>query len=124
MTKRPDWRSDEAAAYRRLYQTQRWKVLRKSVLVRDRYQCKWPGCGKMLVGSRHQHNAPVVHHRQDHKGDETLFFDAGNVMSICKSCHDRQAQRTGHTGYVAGNDADGVPLDPSHPWRIARRNTA
>lgn len=119
--RRTDWRSPEAAAYRAIYKSARWQHVRKTVLARDGYQCRWPGCGKMLIGSHHQHNAPVVHHRVDHKGDALLFFDAGNLMAVCKACHDRQAQRTTHTGFIAGSDTDGMPLDPEHPWVKARR---
>ncbi len=122
MARKTDYRSAEASSYRALYRTQRWSVLRKSILKRDAYTCQWPGCGKLLIGSRHQHNAPVVHHRHDHKGDLDLFYNPANLMAVCKACHDSQAQRTGHTGFIAGNGIDGRPLDPNHPWNRAHEH--
>ncbi|MBC22292.1 MAG: HNH endonuclease [Phycisphaerae bacterium] len=102
--------------WRKLYCTKAWAKLRQATLVRDGFTCQWPGCGKLLTGSHHQHNAPVVHHKTDHKGDRTLFFDPGNLESLCKEHHDQDAQRQTHRGYVSGHDADGRPLDPDHPW--------
>lgn len=111
-----DQRSQRANAYRRLYRTPEWQALRKAILKRDGYQCRWPGCGKMLVGGHRAHNAPVVHHIRDHKGDVVLFLDPANLMSVCKSCHDAQAQSTASTGIIKGSSLDGRPLDPNHPW--------
>lgn len=84
--------------------------------MRDGFKCQWIGCGKLLIGGHREHNAPVVHHKKDHKGDQRLFYDPDNLMAICKECHDRDAQRTTHTGFIAGHDDTGRPIDPNHPW--------
>jgi 5-methylcytosine-specific restriction endonuclease McrA len=33
--------------------------------------------------------ATVVDHVRPHRGAEALFFDAGNLQSLCKTHHDR-----------------------------------
>ncbi|RWR09912.1 HNH endonuclease [Sinirhodobacter populi] len=92
------------------------------MLIRDDYRCQWPGCGCLLIGHGSAPNAPVVHHRRDHKGDPVMFSDPSNLMAICKECHDRAAQETTHRGFIAGHDTDGRSIDPAHPW--ARRRGA
>ncbi|MBD0416519.1 HNH endonuclease [Tianweitania sp. Rool2] len=116
---RPHYRSQDAGQYRKLYSDPRWcgpHGLRKRVLLRDGYVCQWAGCGRSLIGKGNAPNAPVVHHVEDHKGDLELFFDEENCMSTCKECHDRDAQRMTHRGYISGHDVDGRPIDPGHPW--------
>jgi 5-methylcytosine-specific restriction protein A len=34
--------------------------------------------------------ANVVDHIEPHKGDQTLFWNRDNWMSLCKPCHDRK----------------------------------
>lgn len=34
--------------------------------------------------------ATVVDHVIPHRGDQALFWDQGNWMSLCKRCHDRK----------------------------------
>jgi 5-methylcytosine-specific restriction endonuclease McrA len=62
----------------------------------------------------------VAHHKRDHKGDLKLFLDEENLMTVCKECHDRDAQKATHRGFVTGHDEDGRPLDPNHPWNRRR----
>lgn len=102
--------------HRKLYSTAAWQRLRKAILLRDGHQCQWPGCGRLLIGRGNAPDAPVVHHKVDHKGDLALFLDPGNLMAICKGCHDRAAQEQTHRGFIAGHDEDGRSLDPGHPW--------
>lgn len=109
-------RSAAAEQYRHLYNTPQWKALRAQILNRDNYTCQWISCGKLLVGTHRQHNGPAVHHKRDHKGDKTLFFDPFNLIAVCKECHDKDIQRYTHRGYIAGADEDGRPIDPNHPW--------
>lgn len=113
-----DRRRAHRPEYRVLYNLLQWSRLRRKVLDRDSWTCQWPGCGKHLIGKGNAHNAPVVHHKQDHKGDMELFLDEQNLMSVCKQCHDQQAQRSTHRGYISGHDEDGRPIDPGHPWNI------
>lgn len=60
--------------------------------------------------------ATVVDHIVPHNGNEELFFDWGNLRSLCKSCHDRYAAVKDGTGYAPGVSVDGLPIDDGHPW--------
>ncbi|MCB5411485.1 HNH endonuclease [Pseudogemmobacter faecipullorum] len=102
--------------HRALYNTKAWTTLRKQILSRDDYRCQWPGCGSLLIGRHLAPNAPIVHHKLDHKGDWQLFTDPANLMAVCKACHDRAAQEASHRGFIAGHDEDGRSIDPGHPW--------
>jgi len=61
------WRTPEAEAYRRLYQTKRWKRLREVALLRDLFTCQRCGC-HLKRGRTHPQSA-VVPHIKAHKGD-------------------------------------------------------
>jgi 5-methylcytosine-specific restriction protein A len=58
--------------------------------------------------------ATVVNHRKPHKGDRSLFFDAGNHESTCKPCHDGPIQSEERRGFARDIGADGWPTDPRH----------
>lgn len=62
-----------------LYNTHRWRVLRANV-VRKYGQCAVCGSTDNLT----------VHHITPPRGDGELFFDDGNLIVLCKACHDRQ----------------------------------
>jgi 5-methylcytosine-specific restriction endonuclease McrA len=66
--------------------------------------------------------ATVVDHIKPHRGDFVLAFDAQNLASVCKPCHDRHAQAKDRGIPVAGCDADGLPLDSSHAWGTGPRD--
>ena len=59
--------------------------------------------------------ATVVHHVEKHEGNEALFFDAANLASSCKACHDGVEQQVERRGYSAEVGLDGWPVDPNHP---------
>ncbi|WP_244597145.1 HNH endonuclease [Ochrobactrum soli] len=54
--------------------------------------------------------ATICDHRIPHKGNEDLFWDADNLMSLCKSCHDRTKQREERGETVVRFSADGWPI--------------
>lgn len=60
--------------------------------------------------------ATVADHITPHRGDPVLF--AGPLQSLCATCHNSRKQQLERTGAMRGCDADGMPLDPNHPWRI------
>ena len=62
--------------------------------------------------------ATVADHITPHRGDLNLFYDAGNLQSLCKRCHDahKQAQEHNADGLVRGAGHDGRPVDLAHPW--------
>lgn len=51
-----------------------------------------------------------------------LFFDAANLQSLAKQCHDSWKQALERSGrdQIRGCDERGQPLDPEHPWYDAR----
>ena len=59
-----------------LWKTKRWRVLR-SEHIRHNPVCSVCGCDTDLV----------VHHITRPKGDEDLFFNPENLMTLCKQCH-------------------------------------
>jgi 5-methylcytosine-specific restriction protein A len=62
-----------------LYNTGRWKQLRKRIIKEQPY-CFKCGAGVNDVTLE-------VHHRIPPKGNEELFFDEDNVICVCPSCH-------------------------------------
>jgi len=92
-----------------MYASSAWRKLRRAHL--DRY----PHCelcadqGQVVQGT-------VVDHRQPHRGNWTLFLDARNLQTLCSTHHDAVKQKLEKSGQLRGADADGMPLDPTHPW--------
>lgn len=97
--------------WQHLYQTPRWRRLRKAQLDKQRL------CERCMRGNPPQVVvATVVHHKEPHKGDTTKFFDPDNLASSCKPCHDSVEQSIERSGYEKGSDASGLPVDPKHHW--------
>lgn len=110
-TKRRYERTPEAIAYRRLYKTKAWALLRDRALVRDLYTCQHKGCGVQLTKGRDKPNSAVVHHIKPHKGDHDLFFDLNNLQSVCKMHHDSDIQSIEAGSKSLSIGADGWPDD-------------
>lgn len=104
---RPDYRSAEAAEYRKLYKARAWLNARAAQLA------KQPLCEPCLVEGVAT-SATVVNHRKPHKGDLALFYDPANHQSVCKPHHDGPIQREEHAGFSSAVDAGGWPTDPRH----------
>lgn len=88
----PKTEAASRAAYspwRRWYNTARWRKLRMATLIRDALTCQWPGCGHLEGDTA----LLVADHRTPHRGDPALFWDATNLWTLCKPCHDRLKQR-------------------------------
>ena len=60
--------------------------------------------------------ATVVDHKIPHRRDAVLFWNEANWQSLCAPCHDRHKQSQERTGSMRGACADGMPIDPAHPW--------
>lgn len=71
------------------YKLARWRALRLRIFLRDLYTCQRKGCG------RAEHNTAllVCDHIKPHRGNEALFWDEGNLQTLCKACHDKDKQR-------------------------------
>ena len=95
--------------YHNLYYTARWKALRLSQMQSE------PLCA-FCLSQNVITNATVADHITPHKGNELLFYDADNLQSLCKRCHDSVKQTYEKRGVMIGSDADGCPLDANSHW--------
>ncbi|PQZ64133.1 HNH endonuclease [Ochrobactrum sp. MYb49] len=103
MRSRPDRRSTDAAAYRKLYKTSRWQRLRERQLTAH------PLCAYCMQ-QEDVTPATVCDHVRPHKGCEELFFDPDNLQSLCAPCHDRIKQREELGQDVVRFGPDGWPV--------------
>ena len=95
------------------YDTAAWRHLRHQTFSRDSLICQI--CGGICSGRSPAPHSPVCDHKVPHRGDATLFYDATNLWTLCKHCHDSDKQRQERTGYSMAPGADGWPTDPRHP---------
>jgi len=79
--------ADRGHSYRRWYTLKRWVRLRKTVLIRDRFTCR--ECGLLKADT----SELVADHTIEHRGDEALFWNIGNLQTLCRSCHDSKKQK-------------------------------
>lgn len=107
--RRDIYREPESRPWRLWYKTARWLRMRAAQLRRE------PLCRYCMERGRTT-AATVADHRTPHRGDRALFFDADNLQSLCKPCHDGAKKSLEMTGSLRGADADGTPLDPNHHW--------
>lgn len=99
----------KARPWRHLYNRAAWKRLRLAQLAKHPLCWTCASIGKTTP-------ADVVDHHIPHKGSERLFFDAGNLRSMCKTCHDSVKQKQEKTGIMLGSNDQGMPLDENHHW--------
>jgi 5-methylcytosine-specific restriction endonuclease McrA len=108
-----NYRSPEAAAWRKLYKTARWEAVRQHQFNSEPL-CEWCMAKKPKI----IRPATVVHHaKPDDKSDPMLFF-GGKLVSLCKPCHDGEAHRMEARGYSDAIDETGWPSDPDHPANL------
>jgi 5-methylcytosine-specific restriction protein A len=62
-----------------VYKTSQWRTLRKKVLAEQ------PFCAK--CGLTDKETKLEVHHIIPPRGNEELFFDRNNLVSVCTICH-------------------------------------
>lgn len=100
------------------YNTKAWTIVRQQVLVRDLYQCQWPGCGVLLKTGKRNLSDPrlaVVDHILKVEDRPDLAFEPTNLQSLCKLHHDGAKQGQEKRGYDDTIGPDGWPVDPKHP---------
>lgn len=68
----------------KFYTSEKWKRKRAAILARDKYQCQI--CKR--YGRMRQ--ATEVHHIVHLEDDPSRAFDASNLISLCKACHNAQ----------------------------------
>jgi 5-methylcytosine-specific restriction protein A len=99
--------------WRTLYDSAQWKALRRNQLMREPLCKRCKDRGTLTP-------ATVVHHKVAHKGNVALFFDANNLASSCKNCHDVDEQRIERGGKARqAVDADGWPIEGEGGTKIA-----
>ena len=99
---KPDHRSAEAAEYRRLYKTARWRRVRLNQLMAQPL-CEW------CLEREEVTEATEVHHDGAHRGDLSRFW-IGPFVSTCKTCHASRGQLEDNGKAVVVYGADGWPL--------------
>jgi 5-methylcytosine-specific restriction protein A len=62
-------------------------ALRLTVFLRDGFTCRM--CGKLQGDT----SKLACDHKLPHKGNDALFWDEGNLQTLCKPCHDSNKQR-------------------------------
>lgn len=97
--------------HKHLYNSARWKRMRARQLEAEPLCRMHDELGQLVA-------ATVADHIKAHRGDAELFFDEGNLQSLCKPCHDahKQAQEHSAGGVLRGAGLSGAPLDLAHPW--------
>ena len=98
-----------ADSSKNLYNSQRWRNLRKNFLDLNPLCVYCKQAGKIKP-------ADVVDHIVPHKGNLKLFWDESNLQALCKTCHDSAKALKENKGIAPGCGLDGVPLDKNHPW--------
>jgi 5-methylcytosine-specific restriction endonuclease McrA len=79
------WRTSDQSAAQRGY-GHKWRVARLG------YLAKHPLCVFCLREGEHT-AATVVDHSIPHRGDMVLFWKSEHWQSLCKACHDSEAQK-------------------------------
>lgn len=78
-------RKRERAAWQKVYNTPRWRKVRREVLKRDRFTCQ--DCGA---------RATVAAHLRPFDPDDEAAFDPRNLKASCVSCNSREASNRYH----------------------------
>ena len=99
----------KASQYHSLYNTKLWRRLRHYQLLKEPL-CKYcADIGQITP-------ATIVDHIEPHKGNEALMFNADNLQSLCKQCHDKVKATVERKGYLIGCDINGIPSDSNSHW--------
>jgi 5-methylcytosine-specific restriction enzyme A len=100
----------EQSSWRDWYGLQRWKR-------RARHQLKTePLCAACLVKGKIM-PASIADHVEPHRGNWNAFR-LGRLQSLCTDCHSRK-WADDKRGFRCDIDADGLPIDPNHPFNRA-----
>lgn len=114
---RPSWHHDKRSRQERGYGAA-WDRLRPQILKRDGYRCRCDDCtrtGALKPATHVDHVVSKADWLRKH-GNLDRVDDPTNLRAINKACHERKSLV--EKGYTvrAGADAQGLPLDPGHPW--------
>lgn len=79
--------------------------------VRARVIAEQPLCGQCEREGRY-----VAGNEVDHIDNDPTNNERSNLENLCKACHSRKTNRDMGHNVAYGCDANGMPLDPNHPW--------
>lgn len=80
--KRRQYFGSATSDFQYLYASPKWKVLQQNQLKQN------PICQRCG-----QAQATEVHHIIPHRGDEELFFNPDNLVSLCHDCHSAETRK-------------------------------
>ncbi len=89
--------------------TARWQRLRRLVLA-----------DSPLCAHCYQRGLIVPATDVDHVSGDPSDNSQSALQSLCHTCHSRKTAADHGKRVAQGCDIDGIPLDPAHPWRIAK----
>jgi 5-methylcytosine-specific restriction endonuclease McrA len=90
-----------------LYKTNTWRAMRREQLYKS------PLCVYCLdLGVTEPAN--IADHIIPHRGSHERFYDALNLQSLCKHCHDSVKSREEHYGESIGCDVNGLPRNKKY----------
>lgn len=89
-----------SSPYHHLYNTKQWRRLRHYHL-QDNPLCVF------CLAKGNTTAANIADHIKPHRGDVSLFYEASNIQSLCKRCHDSTKQRMEKGGQVTEFTQDG-----------------
>jgi hypothetical protein len=80
----PNWNGGHSPERQSQYARFAWKELAKSILKRDRYECK-------KCGEKHQRGHRLfVHHIKPWSKYPDLRFNMDNLVTLCENCHRKE----------------------------------
>lgn len=90
----------------RIYDTARWRSLRRQVIARDMH-CQHPECTESITDV-------------DHVDGDTENNSLANLRGLCHAHHSQKTARNDRAHASSkpypGHDANGLPTDRRHPW--------
>lgn len=86
-----------------------WRDLRAAVL-RDEPTCRYCRDAGRLTAAL----------ELDHADNDPSNNDRSNLVPACRPCHSRKTAADMGKSVTYGCDADGMPLDPAHPWNAEK----
>lgn len=90
-----------------------WQRLRAEVLASEPL-CRMCKARGLLVP------ATDVDHIEDSREDYTDDNSRDNLQPLCHECHSLKTAVSMGKSVTLGCDANGMPLDPKHPWAMGR----
>lgn len=87
----------------------KWRQYREAFLKSNPFCVKCQARGRVSA-------ANTVDHITPHRGDPSLFWNPENHQALCAACHSGPKQAEDHRGFSEAVGADGLPIDPRHPF--------